>query len=120
MDGDALSFALTQFTIDITGEKLLIEACLELMQTGAIVGIQDMGAAGLTSSSVEMADRGSVGLQLDIDRVPMREEGMTFEEADALMSKKRPLTKLEGRHNRRLKAWLDNNKPRNIQSPETT
>ncbi|RVU34908.1 phosphoribosylformylglycinamidine synthase subunit PurL [Hwanghaeella grinnelliae] len=58
-------------------EKLLLEACLELMSTDAIVSIQDMGAAGLTSSSVEMADKGGVGIRLDLDKVPMREEGMT-------------------------------------------
>ncbi len=58
-------------------EKLLIEACLELMATDAIVAIQDMGAAGLTSSSVEMASKGGVGIRLDLDRVPCREEGMT-------------------------------------------
>ncbi|MBW3564568.1 MAG: phosphoribosylformylglycinamidine synthase subunit PurL [Acidobacteria bacterium] len=58
-------------------EKLLLEACLELMQTDAIVGIQDMGAAGLTSSSFEMAGRAGTGIRLDLDRVPMREEGMT-------------------------------------------
>ena len=54
-------------------EKLLLEACLEAMQTGAIVAIQDMGAAGLTSSSCEMAARGGVGIGLDLDRVPQRE-----------------------------------------------
>ncbi|WP_428535872.1 phosphoribosylformylglycinamidine synthase subunit PurL [Rhodopila sp.] len=58
-------------------EKLLIEACLELMATDAIVAIQDMGAAGLTSSSVEMAAKGGVGIELDLDRVPARESGMT-------------------------------------------
>jgi phosphoribosylformylglycinamidine synthase II len=58
-------------------EKLLIEACLELMATDAIVAIQDMGAAGLTSSSVEMASKGGAGIRLDMDRVPCREEGMT-------------------------------------------
>ena len=57
-------------------EKLLIEACLELMATDAIVAIQDMGAAGLTCSSVEMADKGGVGLRLDLDKVPVREAGM--------------------------------------------
>ena len=51
-------------------EKLLIEACLELMATDAIVAIQDMGAAGLTSSSVEMAGKGGVGIELDLDQVP--------------------------------------------------
>ena len=58
-------------------EKLLIEACLELMATDAIVAIQDMGAAGLTSSSVEMAGKGGVGIEIDIDNVPARETGMT-------------------------------------------
>jgi phosphoribosylformylglycinamidine synthase subunit PurL len=55
-------------------EKLLLEACLELMETDAIVGIQDMGAAGLTSSSFEMAGRAGTGIRLDLDRVPMRED----------------------------------------------
>ncbi|WP_121119331.1 phosphoribosylformylglycinamidine synthase subunit PurL [Croceibacterium ferulae] len=58
-------------------EKLLIEACLELMATDAIVAIQDMGAAGLTSSSVEMASKGGAGIRLDMNMVPCREEGMT-------------------------------------------
>jgi phosphoribosylformylglycinamidine synthase len=58
-------------------EKLLIEACLELMASDAIVAIQDMGAAGLTSSSVEMASKGGVGIELDMNQVPCREEGMT-------------------------------------------
>ncbi|WP_324260689.1 phosphoribosylformylglycinamidine synthase subunit PurL [Altererythrobacter sp. H2] len=58
-------------------EKLLIEACLELMATDAIVAIQDMGAAGLTSSSVEMATNGKAGIRLDMNMVPCREEGMT-------------------------------------------
>ncbi|HSS45531.1 MAG TPA: phosphoribosylformylglycinamidine synthase subunit PurL, partial [Thermoanaerobaculia bacterium] len=58
-------------------EKLLMEACLELFQTDAVVGIQDMGAAGLTSSSFEMAGRAGTGLELDLSRVPVRETGMT-------------------------------------------
>ena len=58
-------------------EKLLIEACLELMATDAIVAIQDMGAAGLTSSSVEMSSKGGVGIELDMDRIPVRETAMT-------------------------------------------
>jgi phosphoribosylformylglycinamidine synthase II len=58
-------------------EKLLLEACLELMATDAIVSIQDMGAAGLTSSSVEMSSKGGLGLEIDLDKVPMRETGMT-------------------------------------------
>src|SRR5437764_3649438 len=57
-------------------EKLLIEACLELMASDAIVAIQDMGAAGLTASSVEMASKGGVGILLDMNQVPVREEGM--------------------------------------------
>jgi phosphoribosylformylglycinamidine synthase subunit PurL len=58
-------------------EKLLLEACLEAMKTGAIVGIQDMGAAGLTSSSCEMGSRGATGIEIDVERVPQRETGMT-------------------------------------------
>jgi phosphoribosylformylglycinamidine synthase II len=58
-------------------EKLLLEACLELMASDAIIGIQDMGAAGLTSSSVEMADKGNVGIHLNLDKVPCREAHMT-------------------------------------------
>jgi phosphoribosylformylglycinamidine synthase subunit PurL len=58
-------------------EKLLLEACLELMEKDAIVAIQDMGAAGLTSSTVEMAGRGGTGILLDLDQVPVREENMT-------------------------------------------
>lgn len=58
-------------------EKLLLEACLEAMRSGAIAGIQDMGAAGLTSSSVEMAARAGTGLELDLTLVPQRETGMT-------------------------------------------
>jgi phosphoribosylformylglycinamidine synthase II len=58
-------------------EKILMEACLEAMRTGAIVAIQDMGAAGLTSSTFEMAGRGGTGLQLDLDHVPLRQPGLT-------------------------------------------
>jgi phosphoribosylformylglycinamidine synthase subunit PurL len=58
-------------------EKLLLEACLEAMQTGAVVGIQDMGAAGLTCSTCEMGARGHVGIEIELDRVPQRETGMT-------------------------------------------
>ena len=58
-------------------EKLLLEACLEAMQTGAVVGIQDMGAAGLTCSSCEMGARGHVGIEIELDRVPQRETAMT-------------------------------------------
>jgi phosphoribosylformylglycinamidine synthase len=58
-------------------EKILLEACLELMKRDCLVGIQDMGAAGLTSSSVEMAGRGGTGVELDLSRIPLRERGMT-------------------------------------------
>ena len=72
-------------------EKLLIEACLELMQTDAIVAIQDMGAAGLTSSSVEMAGKGGVGILLDLDAVPQREPAMTAYEMMLSESQERML-----------------------------
>ncbi len=58
-------------------EKLLLEACLEAMRTGAILGIQDMGAAGLTCSTAEMGGRGGVGIEIELDRVPQRDAGMT-------------------------------------------
>ncbi|MBE0578804.1 phosphoribosylformylglycinamidine synthase subunit PurL [Devosia sp.] len=58
-------------------EKRLLEACLELMQTGAVIAIQDMGAAGLTCSAVEMGAKGDLGIELDLDKVPVREERMT-------------------------------------------
>ncbi|MGF7150954.1 phosphoribosylformylglycinamidine synthase [Sphingomonas zeicaulis] len=76
-------------------EKLLIEACLELMASDAIVAIQDMGAAGLTSSSVEMASKGGVGLLLDMDKVPQRETGMTAYEMMLSESQERMLMVLK-------------------------
>jgi phosphoribosylformylglycinamidine synthase len=72
-------------------EKLLIEACLELMATDAIVAIQDMGAAGLTSSGVEMAGKGGVGIELDLDHVPQREANMTAYEMMLSESQERML-----------------------------
>jgi phosphoribosylformylglycinamidine synthase len=72
-------------------EKLLIEACQELMQTDAIVAIQDMGAAGLTSSAVEMAGKGGVGIELTLDAVPQREAGMTAYEMMLSESQERML-----------------------------
>jgi phosphoribosylformylglycinamidine synthase len=72
-------------------EKLLIEACLELMQGDAIVAIQDMGAAGLTSSAVEMAGKGGLGIELDLDRVPVRETAMTAYEIMLSESQERML-----------------------------
>ncbi|HSY72569.1 MAG TPA: phosphoribosylformylglycinamidine synthase subunit PurL [Alloacidobacterium sp.] len=72
-------------------EKLLLEACLEAMKTGAIVGIQDMGAAGLTSSSCEMGARGGVGLEMNLDYIPQRETGMTAYEMMLSESQERML-----------------------------
>ena len=72
-------------------EKLLLEACLELMERDCIVAIQDMGAAGLTSSSVEMAGKGGLGIELDLDRVPVREDGMTAYEIMLSESQERML-----------------------------
>ncbi|MGY8994982.1 MAG: phosphoribosylformylglycinamidine synthase subunit PurL, partial [Alphaproteobacteria bacterium] len=72
-------------------EKLLLEACLELMATDCIIGIQDMGAAGLTCSSIEMADKGNAGMDLDLDAVPQREEGMTAYELMLSESQERML-----------------------------
>jgi phosphoribosylformylglycinamidine synthase len=76
-------------------EKLLIEACLELMTEDAIIGIQDMGAAGLTSSSFEMASKGGVGVELDLDFVPVREDGMTAYEIMLSESQERMLMVLK-------------------------
>src|SRR5258708_2754399 len=72
-------------------EKLLLEACLEAMQTGAVVAIQDMGAAGLTSSSCEMASRGGLGIEIELARVPQREPGMTADEMMLSESQERML-----------------------------
>jgi len=72
-------------------EKLLLEACLELMATDAIVAIQDMGAAGLTSSSVEMSSKGGLGIELDLDKVPVRETHMSAYEIMLSESQERML-----------------------------
>jgi phosphoribosylformylglycinamidine synthase subunit PurL len=72
-------------------EKLLLEACLEAMQTGAIIGIQDMGAAGLTCSTCEMGARGQVGVEIEMDRVPQRETGMSAYEIMLSESQERML-----------------------------
>ncbi|MBS7809600.1 phosphoribosylformylglycinamidine synthase subunit PurL [Roseococcus pinisoli] len=80
---------------DPFAEKLLIEACLELMATDAIVAIQDMGAAGLTSSGVEMAGKGGMGVELDMDHVPQREEGMSAYEMMLSESQERMLMVLK-------------------------
>lgn len=76
-------------------EKLLLEACLEIMKTGAVVGIQDMGAAGMTSSTYEMADRAGTGVHIDLDKVPQREEGMTPYEIMLSESQERMLVVVE-------------------------
>jgi phosphoribosylformylglycinamidine synthase subunit PurL len=76
-------------------EKLLLEACMELMATDAIVAIQDMGAAGLTSSSFEMASKGGMGVELDLDKVPQREPDMTAYEMMLSESQERMLMVLE-------------------------
>ena len=72
-------------------EKLLLEACLEAMQTGAVLGIQDMGAAGLTCSTCEMGARGGVGVEIELDHVPQRETGMTAYEIMLSESQERML-----------------------------
>jgi phosphoribosylformylglycinamidine synthase len=76
-------------------EKLLLEACLELMETDAIIAIQDMGAAGLTSSSAEMGDKGGSGIELDLDKVPQREADMTAYEMMLSESQERMLAVLK-------------------------
>jgi phosphoribosylformylglycinamidine synthase II len=80
---------------DPFAEKLLIEATLELMASGAVAAIQDMGAAGLTSSSVEMAGKGGVGIELNLDAVPQREENMTAYEMMLSESQERMLAVLK-------------------------
>ncbi|MGI9370103.1 MAG: phosphoribosylformylglycinamidine synthase subunit PurL [Ruegeria sp.] len=76
-------------------EKRLMEACLELMQTGAVISIQDMGAAGLTCSAVEMGDKGGLGVRLDLETVPQREENMTAYEMMLSESQERMLMVLK-------------------------
>jgi phosphoribosylformylglycinamidine synthase subunit PurL len=75
-------------------EKRLLEACLELMASGAVISIQDMGAAGLTCSAVEMGDKGGLGIRLDLDRVPVRETAMTAYEMMLSESQERMLMTL--------------------------
>lgn len=87
-------------------EKLLLEACLEAMQTGAIVGIQDMGAAGLTCSTCEMGARGGVGLDVELDLIPQRETGMSSYEIMLSESQERMLLVAEkGREDEVLKVF---------------
>jgi phosphoribosylformylglycinamidine synthase subunit PurL len=87
-------------------EKLLLEACLEAMHTGAVVGIQDMGAAGLTCSTCEMGARGGVGLEIELDNVPQRESGMNSYEIMLSESQERMLLVAEkGRENEVLRVF---------------
>lgn len=87
-------------------EKLLLEACIEAMQTGVVVGIQDMGAAGLTSSSCEMGARGGVGIAMNLDQVPQRETGMNAYELMLSESQERMLLVAEkGREDEILKVF---------------
>ena len=84
-------------------EKLLMEACLELMKGKSIISIQDMGAAGLTSSSVEMASKGDLGIELNLDKVPCREENMTPYEMMLSESQERMLIILEDKKEKEAK-----------------
>ena len=88
-------------------EKRLMEACLELMQTGAVISIQDMGAAGLTCSAVEMGDKGDLGVRLDLEKVPTREENMTAYEMMLSESQERMLMVLKPEKEAEAKAVFD-------------
>ncbi|WP_136635263.1 phosphoribosylformylglycinamidine synthase subunit PurL [Pseudooceanicola onchidii] len=88
-------------------EKRLMEACMELMRTGAVISIQDMGAAGLTCSAVEMGDKGGLGIKLELDRVPCREEGMTAYEMMLSESQERMLMVLDPSKEAEAKAVFD-------------
>ncbi|UOM34282.1 phosphoribosylformylglycinamidine synthase subunit PurL [Acuticoccus sp. I52.16.1] len=97
-DSDDQSERSTVQVGDPYAEKRLLEACLELMQTGAVIAIQDMGAAGLTSSAVEMGAKGNLGVRLDLDNVPCRETGMTAYEMMLSESQERMLMVLDPEH----------------------
>ncbi|MGH1424067.1 MAG: phosphoribosylformylglycinamidine synthase subunit PurL [Pseudooceanicola sp.] len=88
-------------------EKRLMEACLELMQTGAVISIQDMGAAGLTCSAVEMGDKGELGVRLDLEKVPCREENMTAYEMMLSESQERMLMVLNPEKEAEARAVFD-------------
>ncbi|OWU73186.1 phosphoribosylformylglycinamidine synthase subunit PurL [Phaeobacter sp. 22II1-1F12B] len=88
-------------------EKRLMEATLELMQTGAVISIQDMGAAGLTCSAVEMGDKGGLGVRLDLEKVPVREENMTAYEMMLSESQERMLMVLRPEKEAEAKAVFD-------------
>ncbi len=88
-------------------EKRLLEACLELMETGAVISIQDMGAAGLTCSAVEMGDKGGLGIRLELDRVPTRETGMSAYEMMLSESQERMLMVLRPEKEAEARAIFD-------------
>ena len=88
-------------------EKRLMEATLELMQTGAVISIQDMGAAGLTCSAVEMGDKGNLGIHLHLDQVPVREQGMSASEMMLSESQERMLMVLNPKHEEAAKAVFE-------------
>ena len=88
-------------------EKRLLEACLELMESGAVISIQDMGAAGLTCSAIEMGDKGGLGVELDLDAVPVREEAMSAYEMMLSESQERMLMVLKPEKERQAKAIFD-------------
>ena len=88
-------------------EKLLLEACLELMKQDSIISIQDMGAAGLTSSSVEMASKGKLGIELDLSKVPCREDKMSPYEIMLSESQERMLIVLENGKEQKAKEIFD-------------
>ncbi len=92
---------------DPFAEKLLLEACLELMQTDAVISIQDMGAAGLTSSSFEMSGKGGTGIELNLEQVPQREENMTPYEIMLSESQERMLVILKPEKEQLAKAIFD-------------
>jgi phosphoribosylformylglycinamidine synthase II len=94
-EADAAAKRPTVQVGDPFAEKLLLEACLELMASGAVIAIQDMGAAGLTSSAVEMGAKGNLGIELDLDAVPCRETEMTAYEMMLSESQERMLMVLE-------------------------
>jgi phosphoribosylformylglycinamidine synthase len=94
-DADAEERRPTVQVGDPFSEKLLLEACLELMASGAVIAIQDMGAAGLTSSAAEMGAKGDLGVDLDLDRVPCRETGMSAYEMMLSESQERMLMVLK-------------------------
>ena len=92
---------------DPFAEKLLLEACLELMKEDIIIAIQDMGAAGLTSSAVEMASKGKVGIDLNLDKLPCRETLMTAYEMMLSESQERMLMIIEPEKEKEAKCIRD-------------